>query len=230
MSEYFPFCEKLPSFKPYHVYAAVTSKFPCWTLRFSVHWRAQPVPSLTADHPAGEQSKRRWICHALVRDRRRDRSGGVKQVGGKAGRSVPKKACRILHPLERSPWLLSISQDLGVLCCQRWQPDSPSLIWHVPTQQSRKNNPNFALDQLPNPAPHEVMSVCGISKEAGVRDEEGRASLRVDVLQNLLAASVPKPCQQFTLFFLRLINTKAKDCYSCKLLFAQIKEVCKAGL
>lgn len=58
--------------------------------------------------------------------------------------------------------MIAISQDLGLLCCPKWQPDSPSLLLHVPTQQYRKNNPSFPLDQLPNPASHELMSVHSI--------------------------------------------------------------------
>lgn len=61
------------------------------------------------------------------------------------------------------------------------------------------------------------MSVHGVSKDAGVRDEEGRASLQADVLQNL-AASTSKPRWPFALFLLWLINTKANNCYSYKLL------------
>lgn len=79
----------------------------CWTSRFSVHWNAKPVLSLTADQPADKQSKSGWICCALIKDRRKNRSGAVKQVGGKAGKSVPKKVWHILHPLERNTWLLS---------------------------------------------------------------------------------------------------------------------------
>lgn len=168
MSECFPFCEKLPGFKLYHVYAAVASKLSCWTLSFSDHWKAKIVPSHNADQPAGEQSKWSWICHALVRDRRRDRSGGVKKVGGKvcAQESMP-----YVTPSGEEP-MIAVSKDLSLLCCQTGQPHSPALLWHVPTGQFRKNNPSFPLDQLPNPAPNELMSVHRISKE-GVRGQGG---------------------------------------------------------
>lgn len=79
----------------------------CWTSRFSVHWNAKPVLSPTADQPADKQSKSRWICGALIKGRRKDGSGAVKQVGGRAGKSVPKKVWHILHPLERNSLLLS---------------------------------------------------------------------------------------------------------------------------
>lgn len=160
MSEHFPFCEKLPGFKPYHVYAAVTSKFSCWTWRFSVHWKAKPVPLLIADQCAGEQTKQRWICHALVRDRGRDRWGGVKQVGRKTGVSLSKQACHMAHPLERNPRLLS-ARVLVYSAARGGSPTLPRSFgmfllgnpWKI-TQAS------FPLDQLPDPAPHEDYLMC----------------------------------------------------------------------
>lgn len=57
-----------------------------------------------------------------------------------------KKACFIFPSAEKPT--VAVSQDL--LYCQRWQPDSPSLLWHILAWKIKKNNPSYILDQLPH--------------------------------------------------------------------------------